>query len=141
MSQKSHSLVLAGVLINHLDFFLFLSFFFCFLGPHPWHIEVPRLRVQSELQLLAYTTATAMRDPSHIHNLHHSSRHCWIPERGQGSNPHPHGYLSDSFPLRHNGNSQPPRFLTFTECSVCARHCSKYFTNLIIFDLHKNPAG
>ena len=25
-------------------------FFFCvFLGPHPWHMEVPRLRVEPEL--------------------------------------------------------------------------------------------
>ena len=34
-----------------------------FLGPHLWHIEVPRLGVKSELQLLAYTTATT-QDPS-----------------------------------------------------------------------------
>ena len=36
-------------------------------------MEVPRLGVQSELQLLAYATAIATRDPS-IWNLHHSSR-------------------------------------------------------------------
>ena len=37
---------------------------FCFvLGPHLWHMEVPRLGVTSELQLPAYTTATAMPDP------------------------------------------------------------------------------
>ena len=35
-------------------------------------MEVPRLGVESELQLLAYTTATAMPDPSSIYNLHHS---------------------------------------------------------------------
>ena len=30
--------------------FFFLSFFFCcFLGPHPQHMEVPRLGVQLEL--------------------------------------------------------------------------------------------
>ena len=34
-------------------------FFICFLGPHPWHMEVPRLGTEWELQLLAYTTATA----------------------------------------------------------------------------------
>ena len=34
-------------------------FFFFFLGPHLWHMEVPRLGVKSELQVLAYTTATA----------------------------------------------------------------------------------
>jgi len=29
-------------------------------------MEVPRLRVESELQLPTYTTATATRDPSHL---------------------------------------------------------------------------
>ena len=33
-------------------------------GPHTGHMEAPRLGVKSELQLLAYTTATAMQDPS-----------------------------------------------------------------------------
>ena len=37
-------------------------------------MEVPGLRVESELQLLACTTATAVPDPSHIGDLHHSSR-------------------------------------------------------------------
>ena len=34
-------------------------------------MEVPRLGIESELQLLAYTTATATLDLSHIHDLHH----------------------------------------------------------------------
>ena len=34
--------------------------------------------VKSELQLTAYTTATARQDPSHICDLRHSSRQCWI---------------------------------------------------------------
>ena len=46
----------------------------CFLGLHPRHMEVPRLGVKSELQLLAYATATATQDPRHICSLHHSSR-------------------------------------------------------------------
>ena len=37
-------------------------------------MQVPRLGAESKLQLPAYTTATAMQDPSHICNLHHSSR-------------------------------------------------------------------
>ena len=41
-------------------------------------MEVPRLGVQSELLLPAYTTATAMPDLSHVCDLHHSSRHHWI---------------------------------------------------------------
>ena len=47
-------------------FFLFFSLF-CFLGPHPQHMEVPRLGIQSELQLPAHATATATtQDPSRI---------------------------------------------------------------------------
>ena len=51
-----------------------IFFFFCFLGPHPQHMEVPRLGVKSDLQLPAYTTATATRDPSCVFDLHHSSQ-------------------------------------------------------------------
>ena len=46
---------------------------FCFLGPHLQHMEVPRLGVESELRLLAYTTVTATSDASLIFDLHHSS--------------------------------------------------------------------
>ena len=49
-------------------------FYFCFLGPHLRHREVPRLGVEWELQLLAYTTATTTQGPSHICDLHHSSQ-------------------------------------------------------------------
>ena len=45
-----------------LTFLFFLSFFICFLGLHLWHMEVPRLGVESELQLPAYTTATGTQD-------------------------------------------------------------------------------
>ena len=56
------------------------NFFFFprFLWPHLWHMEVPRLGVQLELQLQACTTAAAMRDPSHVCDLHHRSQQCWI---------------------------------------------------------------
>ena len=60
--------------INLFSYFLFL---FCFLGPEMWHMEVPRLGGGSELQLQAYTTATAT-DTSHLCDLHHSSWQCWI---------------------------------------------------------------
>ena len=53
-------------------FFFFLSFFFFFFF-FSGHTEVARLGFQSELQLPAYTPATAMQDPSHICDLHHSS--------------------------------------------------------------------
>ena len=58
-------------------FFLFF-FFFVFLGLHLQHVVVPRLGVESELQLLATATATAMRDPSCFCDLLHSSQQHWI---------------------------------------------------------------
>ena len=54
----------------------FLVFVFCFLGLQVQHMKVPRLGVESELELPAYTTVTATRDPSLICNLHCSSWQC-----------------------------------------------------------------
>ena len=65
--QQSNSVIYLYIL------FLVLCLFW---GPHPWHMEVPRPVVQSGLQLPA--TATAMQDPSHVFDLHHSSRQRWI---------------------------------------------------------------
>ena len=86
----------------------FFFFFFFFLGPHVQHMEVPRLGVQLELQLLTYITAIAMLwDPSWVCDLCHSSWQCQILThlRGQGSNLYPHGSLLGSLPLSHDGNS------------------------------------
>ena len=41
-------------------------------------MEVPRLGVEAELQLLAYSTAAATQDLSCVSNAHHSSRQCQI---------------------------------------------------------------
>ena len=52
---------------------ILLGFFFgggVFLGLQLQHMEVPRLGVDSELQLPAYTTATETQNPSHGCNLH-----------------------------------------------------------------------
>ena len=43
-----------------------------FLGLYQQDMDVPRLGVKSELQLLAYTTATATPDLSCLYDLHHS---------------------------------------------------------------------
>ena len=51
---------------------VFISFTFLLSRATP----VTYLGVQSELQLLANTTATAMQDPSRICDLHHSSQQC-----------------------------------------------------------------
>ena len=39
-------------------------FFLVFLELQPWHMEVPRIGVKLELQLLAYTTAIATWYPT-----------------------------------------------------------------------------
>ena len=66
-------------ILGKCSFFIYFYFYlFVSLGPHPWHMEVPRLGVESELLLLAYARATAMPDPSRVCDLHHSSWPCRI---------------------------------------------------------------
>ena len=78
---------------------LAFKIFFFFLGLYPWHMEIPKLGVESELQLLAYATARAMADLSHVCDPHHSLQPCRIllsTEQGQGLNLHPCVYWLDS---------------------------------------------
>ena len=72
-SLSTSTLTLVVVVV--LFFVVFFGFFFfCFLGPYLWHTQVPRLEVESQLHLAAYTTATVMLDLSHVCNLYHSSQ-------------------------------------------------------------------
>ena len=61
-----------------MHFVLFYFFLFRATLVAYGNLEVPRLGVESELQLPAYATATARPDPSHICDLHHSSCQCWM---------------------------------------------------------------
>ena len=54
-----------GLNLHKRGFWFFFSFIF--LGLHTWHMEGPRREVDSDI------TATATRDLSHVHDLHHSS--------------------------------------------------------------------
>ena len=57
---------------KEITFFFFFNF--CLLSKAaPMHMEVPRLGVESELQLPAYTTATATRNPSPFCYPYHRS--------------------------------------------------------------------
>ena len=56
----------------------FLQCVFFFLGPNLQHMEVPMVGVESELQLQAYTTATATPCQSHIFDLHSDLQQCQI---------------------------------------------------------------
>ena len=68
-------------------------------------MDVPRLGVESELQLPAYTTATATRNPSHICDLHHSSEQHWIPNRVIEARDQICILVDPSRVYFHNGNS------------------------------------
>ena len=50
----------------------------CLFRAALYHMAVPRLGVQSELQLVTYATATRMQDLSHVCDLHLSSWQHWI---------------------------------------------------------------
>ena len=66
------------IFIYLFSFFICFFFFFFFLGPYMLHMEVPRLGVESELELLAYTTVIATLDLSCICSLCRSFRQCRI---------------------------------------------------------------
>ena len=70
MSVNDKDLFFFSFLLPSFLSFLSASFLPSFLGPYLLRMEVPRLGVKLELQLPAYTTATAMPDPSRICNLH-----------------------------------------------------------------------
>ena len=61
-------------------FWFFCLFGFFFLWLYLWHMEVPWLGVELELQLPAYTSATETPDPIWVCDLHHSSWQCRIPD-------------------------------------------------------------
>ena len=99
------------------------SFLPPFLPPNLWRMEVPRVGVESELQLLAYTTATATPDPSCVCDLHHGSWQRWILNLLRKSRDQTHILMDNSQVLNllsHNKNS-----LTFFLLMKC---------DLVLFD-------
>ena len=89
-------------------FFFFLSF-----RTTPMAYGHSQARDELELQLLAYATATALRDLSRVWTIPQlmAMPDPWPMEQGQGLNTHPHGYQSDSFPLCHHSNSAKNAFI------------------------------
>ena len=64
--------------------------------------------IELELQLPAYTTATAMWDPSHVCDLHHSSQQCQIFNPLSEARDQTCIFMDTSWvlkPLSHNENS------------------------------------
>ena len=60
LSNSNHS-------VKNIIIIVIIIIILVFLGPHLQHMDIPRLGIESEMQLPAYTTATAMAkpDPSH----------------------------------------------------------------------------
>ena len=57
MTKRNKKICVKDLFANIHGTALFIHLF-CFLGPHPWHLEVPRLGVQLEPEMLATATAT-----------------------------------------------------------------------------------
>ena len=69
-------------------------------------MEVPRLGIKWELQLLAYTTAIATLDLSCICDLHHSSQQCWILKPLSKARDRTHMLMDTRLlTVSHNGNA------------------------------------
>ena len=90
-------LICISLMISDTEDLFFFFFFLSFLGPHPWHMEVPRLRFKLELQLPAYTTGTATWVPSLVCDLHHSSQQCWILNPLSEAGDHTHVLMDSSW--------------------------------------------
>ena len=56
----------------------FYLYIFCFLGPHWWHMEVPRLRGPSRATAASLHHSYSNWNPSLVCHLHLSSRQHWV---------------------------------------------------------------
>ena len=70
MMVTAKTIPLYSIFLFCLGYFVFAVFWG---AAHLWHMEVPRVGVKSELQLLAYASAIAMPDLSCICHLRRSS--------------------------------------------------------------------
>ena len=78
-------------------------------------MEVPRLRVELELQTPASTTATATWDPSRVSDLHCSSRQSQILNPRSEARGRTHILMDPSCALYHWGMTGTPSFSFFIE--------------------------
>ena len=94
---------------NVIPIKILAGFFFFLRAIYQWHMEVLRLEVKLELQLPAYTTATATRNPRHICDLYQSSWQRQILNPLSEDRDQTHIFMDTSWVcnlLNHNRNSQ-----------------------------------
>ena len=97
------------------------SLFFClilFFRAAPSTYEVPRLGVESELQPLAYTTATGMWDPSQDCDLYHSSQQRWILHPQSEARDRTHILMDTSQIPFCPATTRTPELLCFDKCNI-----------------------
>ena len=86
----------------------------------------PRLGVESELLLPAYTTATATWDPSPVCDLHHSSRQCWIPNPQSKAGDQTCNLMVPSQICFHCATTGTPQWHILCYMFVCFRQNSRH---------------
>ena len=121
------------------------GFFVClFLGPHPWHMEGPRLGVKLELHLPTYATAIAMPNPRHVCHWHHSSWQHWILNPLSEARDQTHNLVVPSrihFLCATMGTPSLPifksRFFFFFDIELYEFSCSFWYSILIRYVIYK----
>ena len=116
-------------------FFYFLNFLF--LGPHLGHMKVPRLEVESEPQLSAYATATAMQDPSHIRDLYHSLQQCQSLNPLSKASDQTCIFMNTSQVLNPLGHKGTPSLFLMLSFPLSPHPNQSDKTSLILGDQHK----
>ena len=97
-------------------------------------MEVPRLGVLLELQLLTYPTATAMQNPSHACDLHHSSQQCWILNPLSQVRDRTHNLMVPSQIRFHYATTGTPRPIFQLTLFHFSPSCSSF--NILVSSIH-----
>ena len=96
------------IYVEFIDLYICVYIYLFILGPHLWHMEVPRLGVKSEQWLPAYTTARATPHSSYIYDLHLTLQQRWILNPLREARDQTHILMDSSQVLNwlsHSGNS------------------------------------
>ena len=121
------------VLRNLHSFFCFVLF--CFRAAPRAYGSSQSIKAESELQVQAYATATAMPDLSHICNLHHSSRQHQILNPLSKATDRTRNLMVPSW-IRFCCATMGTRddvFYLQRILACCARRCSRPFTRVRAF--------